>query len=168
MQQIKTKLLHYAKEILLFIVVMTLFANALSFYKSAGLNKESLALQSVTLIDGDEYTIDPSKPIILHFWATWCPTCKLEADNIERLSRNYNLLTFAVQSQSNKEIKKYLQEKELDFHVVNDRNSYYAKKFHISAFPTTFIYDKNQKLLFSEVGYTSTLGLFLRAWWASL
>jgi hypothetical protein len=51
--------------------------------------------------------------------------------------------------------------------VVNDKDGYYAKKFNISGYPTTFIYDKNKNLSFSEVGYTSILGLRLRMWWSN-
>ena len=47
----KEKIKHYIKEIFIFIVVMTLFANAISFYKSTDLNKESLQRETFTLID---------------------------------------------------------------------------------------------------------------------
>lgn len=168
MLNIKKKLFHYIKEILLFLVVISLFANALSFYKSSELNKKALSIKSVTLLNQQEYHIQKERPLLVHFWASWCPTCKLEADNIQRISQQYNVLTFAVTSGSNEEIQSYLKEHNLDFKVVNDRNSYYASEFKISGFPTTFIYDKNQNLVFSDVGYTSTLGLFLRMWWASI
>ena len=164
----KKKLLHYIKETLFFILFITLFANAISFYKSSDLNKESLSLQKIQLIDGSSELIDKKKPIIIHFWATWCPTCKLEAQNIEYLSHHYNVLSIAVNSGSNEDIKKYMLEHSLTFKVVNDQHSIYAKEFHIAAYPTTFIYDKDKKLVFSEVGYTSTIGLLLRMLWLGL
>ena len=52
-----------------------------------------------------------------------------------------------------------------DYKVINDKNGVLAKQFNIAAYPTTFIYDKINNLVFSEVGYTSTLGLFLRMFW---
>ncbi len=164
----KKKLLHYIKETLFFILFITLFANAISFYKSIDLNKESLSLQKVQLLDGSFELIDEKKPILIHFWATWCPTCKLEAQNIESISKNYNVLTIAVNSGSDEDIKKYLDEHALHFKVINDTHSIYANEFQIAGYPTTFIYDKNKNLVFSEVGYTSTFGLYLRMWWASL
>ena len=103
---------------------------------------------------------------MVHFWATWCPTCKLEASNIQEISKSYNVITIAVQSGSDKEIQKYLDDNNLDFKFINDKNSDYAKKFKVDVFPTTLIYDKDKNLIFSEVGYTSTLGLKLRMWLA--
>lgn len=162
------KILHYLKEIVFFVLVMTVFANVVSFYKSADLIQAPLHLENISLLDNQSFTLNSNEPILVHFWATWCPTCKLEASNIQKLSKQYQVLTIAVKSGSDAEIKKYLQENDFDFKVLNDNNGTLSSKFNISAFPTTFIYDKNKNLLLSEVGYTSTFGLWLRMWWAGL
>lgn len=163
----KSKLIHYAKEILLFIFVMTILANLISLYKSSDLNSGTLALNEVTLIDNKSYIFTQEKPVLIHFWATWCPTCKVEASNIEFISKYFDVVTIAVNSGSKDELIDYLLENDLRFNVLNDSNSYYSQEFNVAAFPTTFIYDGNKNLVFSEVGYTSTIGLFLRMWWAS-
>lgn len=158
----KNKIKKYLKEVIAFIVILTIATNALSYYKSLDLNKETLNIESFKLLDNSEYTVQKNKPIILHFWATWCPTCKFEAANIERISKDYEVITIAVQSGTKGEIQKYLRDNELTFNVVNDEDGYYSRKFNIKAFPTTIIYDKNQNQKFSEVGYTTTIGLYSR------
>lgn len=163
----KNKIKHYIKEILLFIVVMTIFANVISLYKSMELNKEPLNISNITLINSKQYTIPHAKPILIHIWATWCPTCKLEASNIQTLSKYFEVVTIAVKSGSDDDINKWLKENNYDFKVVNDNNGVLASKFKIAAYPTTLIYNKDKDMVFSEVGYTSTIGLFLRMWWAS-
>jgi thiol-disulfide isomerase/thioredoxin len=152
------KLKHYLKETLYFIIFITLLTNGISFYKSSDLNKEKLNLTEVHLLDNSIYKLDNTKPILIHFWATWCPTCKLEAQNIEYLSHYYEVLTIAVQSGTDEELHKYLQEHHYTFKLINDQDGSYSNKFNIVGYPTTFIYDKNQNLVFSEVGYTSTFG----------
>lgn len=164
----KSKILNYLKEILLFFVVLTILANLMSLYKSQTLNKEPLKLQSVLLLDNKKYLFQKDKPLLIHFWATWCPTCKLEASNIDTIAQHYEVLSIAVNSGNKEEIKKFLEQYGLKFKVVNDDKSTLASQFNIAAFPTTLIYDRHKKLLFSEVGYTSTWGLFLRMWWADL
>lgn len=155
----KTKIKRYAKEVLLFIVTITIAANILSLYKSQSLNKQPLAL---------EYEFKKEKPILIHFWATWCPTCKVEASNIEKISKDFEVLTIAINSGSNKEIKEYMDENGYTFRFINDADSKLAKEFNIQAYPTTLIYDKDKNLVFSEVGYTTTFGLYIRLWWAGL
>ena len=164
----KHKLVKYIKEVLLFIVLMAIFANILSLYRSGSLNKEPLNIKAITLLDGSIYEPPNNKPILLHFWASWCPTCKAEAQNIETISKNFHVLTIALKSGSNEEIKEYLQSRNLSFKTVNDNSGKITQKYSVSVFPTTIIYDKDGNELFSEVGYTTTIGLWLRMWIAGL
>ena len=153
------KLKFYIKEVVSFIVVLTILANMVSYYKASDLNQNKLDIENISL---------NNKPILIHFWSTWCPTCKIEASNIQTISENFNVLTIAVNSGENSDINKYLNKNNLDFKVINDKDSFYARKFNITVFPTTLIYDKNKNLMFSDVGYTSTFGLWVRMWWAEL
>ena len=164
----KEKIKHYIKELLYFVIFLTLITNIMSIYKSQELNSAPLQIKTLQLLDGSNYKIEDKKPLLIHFWATWCPTCKLEASNIDFIAKHFNVVTIAVDSGSKKEIEKYLQENGYTFKVVNDAQSILSSLFHIAGFPTTFIYDKNKKLIFSEVGYTSIIGLYLRMWWAEL
>ncbi len=120
----------------------------------------------MTLLNNTQYSLPKDKIIMIHFWATWCPSCKLEASNIQKISEHYEVLTIAYKSGSDEEIKKYLKDNQLNYNVVNDNDGHITSKFDISVFPTTIIYDKNKNIVFSDVGYTSTLGLYLRMWWA--
>lgn len=164
----RTKIKSFFKEIIVFIIALFIISNIISFYKSGDLKKDSLDINSLKLIDNSIYNIPKNKAILVHFWGTWCPICKLEASNIDKLSKNYEVITIAVDSKDDENIKKYLKQNSVNFRVYNDIDSFYAKQFNIQAYPTTFIYDKNKKLVFSEVGYTSTYGLKLRMWWAGL
>lgn len=158
----KEKLKKYLKEFILFALLLAVAANVISYYRSQDLNKDKLDIKIVELLDGSSYTIPKEKPLLVHFWATWCPTCKFESPNIEKVSKDYEVLTIAVQSGSEMEIEAYMKEHGLTFKTVNDENGYYSRKFNIKAFPTTLIYDKDKNLTFSEVGYTTTVGLYSR------
>jgi len=153
------KFKHYLKEIIKSVLIVTVVLNAYSFYRAQDLNKERLPLENILLND---------KPLMIHFWATWCPVCKIEAPNIQKISKDYNVLTIASQSGTDEEIQQYLKDNNIDFKFINDTDNSYAKKFNITVFPTTLIYDKDKNLVFSEVGYSSTFGLYLRMWWAGL
>jgi thiol-disulfide isomerase/thioredoxin len=158
----KNKIKKYLKEILILVVMLTITLNLVSYYKSLDLNKEKLDSYSFKLLDDSTFNFDKDKPILVHFWATWCPTCKFEAANIEKISKDYQVITIAVQSGSDFDIQNYLDEHNLNFKVVNDEYGYFSNKFNIKAFPTTLTYDSNGNQTFSEVGYTSTIGLYLR------
>jgi len=162
------KIKHYIKEIIIFIVVMSVVANGLSLYRSGDLKQEKFHISNITLLDGISYTPITNKPLLVHFWATWCPTCSMEASNIQKISQYYEVLTIAVKSGDDTKIKNYLKKHTLNFKVINDKDAFIAHEFKVSAYPTTFIYNKDKELVFTDVGYTTTFGLWLRMWWAGL
>ncbi|MDF1883861.1 redoxin domain-containing protein [Sulfurimonas sp. SAG-AH-194-C21] len=161
------KIKHYFKELLFFTLFITIFANGLSLYKAQELNKSDLALTPTKLINSTLFTPDTNKPLMVHIWATWCPICKVEADNINRVAQYYEVVSIAVDSGTDYDIHTYMQAHDLGYKVINDNSNHISDRLNIHIFPTTLIYDKNQKLVFSEVGYTSSFGLFIRMLWVS-
>lgn len=108
------------------------------------------------------------KPILLHFWATWCPVCKLEQSSIENISKDHRLISIAMQSGTNQELKQFMQEEKLSFDVVNDEFGLLSKKYNVRGVPATFIINKENQIKFVEIGYTTEIGMRIRLWWAGL
>ena len=150
------------KELTIGLIAIFILSNIMSYIRKPELNSTQLPQVEVTLLDSTSYTLQKGKPVVIHFWATWCKVCKLEVDNIERLSKEYEVLTIAVSSGENAKIKAYFKERGLTFKVVNDVDGTWAKQFKVEVFPTTFIYDGTGELKFTEVGYTTTAGLLAR------
>lgn len=164
------KIVKIIKEVLITVVIAFVIINVIGYFRKPDLSFTSLPSLTIPMVDETYFQTSDyhDKPLIIHFWATWCPTCKLEIGNFNTIGEEYNLINIAVQSGSNEDLKKFMAEKDLDFPLINDRNGVLAKKFSINAYPTTLIFDKEKKLAFSEVGYTSTWGIKLRMWWLSL
>ena len=150
------------KEIAVGAVIVFILSNIISYLKKPDLDSNHLPVIEVTLLDGSSYKHEGNKPLVIHFWATWCKVCKLEAQNIESLSKEYDVLTIAVNSGTNEEVEAYMKERGLTFKVFNDKEGAWTKKFKVEMFPTTFIYDGKGELKFTEVGYTTTAGLLAR------
>lgn len=106
------------------------------------------------------------KPLLLHFWATWCKVCALEEDSIDAISKDHAVVTIAMDSGSNKEIAAYLRDNNLSFPVINDNSGKLARQFGVSGVPTSFIVNPGGKIEYTEVGYTTSWGLRLRLWLA--
>jgi len=161
----KWSLKKIAKEVLSTLLMIFIISMVLNYIRKPD---SSDKLMDIEIVDIDNKKIslrDLSKkdaPTILHFWATWCPTCKLEAPNLESLRSSCNVVTVAVNSGTNESIHSFLRERDLGYRVINDNHGDLAKRFGVEVFPTTFIYDSNGTLKFSEVGYSTTLGLKAR------
>ena len=66
------------------------------------------------------------------------------------------------------EIRKYMQEKQLDYQVVADEDGEIASRWSVTGVPSSFILTPDGKINFVEVGYTSEIGLRTRLWWSGL
>jgi len=127
-------------------------------------NKDSSVIPAFdfTLVDqyGKEHTLSDykGKIVFLNFWATWCPPCKEEMPDIEKLYQEYNfnkddVIILGVANPtseaypnnadvSTEEIKAFLEENNYTFPVVFDETGEVLGNYYISAFPTTFMVDK--------------------------
>lgn len=107
------------------------------------------------------------KPVLIHFWATWCSICRLEQGGIDAISHDWPVLTVATQSGDAEEIRRYLHEQGLDWRVVVDEDGEWARRYGVKGVPANFILDPSGHVRFRESGYSSAWGLRARLWWAS-
>lgn len=108
------------------------------------------------------------QPMLVHFWASWCPICKAEQGTIESLSKDYPTLTIAMQSGGDAEVLQHLRKENLSFPVLNDPDSIISRQWGVRAVPASFVIDTQGRIRFVEVGYTTYIGLRLRLWLAGL
>lgn len=128
------------------------------------------ALQGVTL-SGKPYLLPahPTRPVLVHFWATWCPICRTEQGSIAAIAHDYpDVITIAMQSGKPEEVAAYMHEQGIDFPVVNDASGSLSNAWGVHAVPASFIIAPDGQIRFVEVGYTTGLGIRLRLWLAGL
>lgn len=129
------------------------------------------ALQGM-LLDGKPLgmsSVQAGKPVLVHFWATWCPICKTEQGTIEALAgEHFNVITVAMQSGSSESVAKFMAEQKLSFPVLNDPDGATSATWGVHAVPASFIVDSDGRIRFVEIGFTTEIGLRLRLWLAQL
>jgi len=100
--------------------------------------------------------------VLVHFWATWCPICRMEQGSIQRLAQDYSVISVASQSGEPAAVLAFMREQGLSFPAVADPAGYWASQFNVRAFPMSFIIDKYGVIRFVEIGFTSETGLRAR------
>ncbi|MEJ2394312.1 MAG: protein disulfide oxidoreductase [Candidatus Thiodiazotropha sp.] len=120
------------------------------------------------LLDGRAFSLQSRSqgPLLVYFWASWCPVCGLTSGHIDSLAEKQNVLTIAMQSGAPSEISTYLSDKALNFPVMADPNGEIARRWGVRGVPTLYILDRQNRIRFVTVGYTSSVGLALRMWLA--
>ena len=124
-------------------------------------------LQGV-LLDGRGFDLAQTRgaPMLVYFWASWCPICRVSDGAIDALSRDYPVVTIAMQSGSDAEVSKFLREEGLRFPVLNDPEGVLAREWRVRGVPAGFIIDRNGDIRFVEMGFTSGWGWRARLWLA--
>jgi thiol-disulfide isomerase/thioredoxin len=103
------------------------------------------------------------KPVLVVFWATWCPVCKTEDGNIQSVSADHPVLSVAMQSEK---VAEHLHERGLTFAAIDDADAKLAAGWNVRGVPSHFIVDGAGNVRFRVVGYATTWGLRTRLWWA--
>lgn len=106
------------------------------------------------------------KPVLVAFWATWCPVCKAEEGNIAAVARDWPVLSVAMQSGDAATVAKHMNERSLDFAALIDGSGWLASDWNVRGVPTHFIVDSRGIVRFQLVGYATEAGLRARLWWA--
>lgn len=106
------------------------------------------------------------EPVLVHFWATWCPVCRFEEGSVDALAVDRPVVTVAVSSGSDEELMQYLEERQLDFPVINDPGGALAARYGVQGVPASFVIGPEGEIRFTSVGYTTGIGLRLRMWLA--
>ena len=93
------------------------------------------------------------KTIFLNFWATWCKPCIAEMPTIEKAQTILNkedIVFLMASSEAAEEIDAFKKAHNFNFDYLQVQNS---EELNIQSLPTTFIFNKEGKLVFSESGY---------------
>jgi thiol-disulfide isomerase/thioredoxin len=154
-------------EVLLFIAVI---AAVRAWQQRDMISGAAPALQGVTLA-GQPYKLPshPDHPVLVHFWATWCPVCRVEQGSIVAMAHdNLDVISIAMQSGKADEVAGYMREQGIAFSALNDPTGAISAAWGVHAVPASFIIAPDGQIRFVEVGYTTSLGLRLRLWLAGM
>ena len=108
------------------------------------------------------------KPVLVHFWATWCKVCEFEHGSINNIAQDYSVIGVASQSGSMAEVNAYVENKNLSYPILLDRNGFIAESWGVVGYPTSYIIGEGDQVIFTEVGFTSEFGMRVRLWMASI
>ena len=115
---------------------------------------EIIIAPDFTLTDqnGDMHTLSDYKgqTVFLNFWATWCPPCRSEMPEIQKLYEEFgynegDLVVLGIaapgvgQEGNLDSVTTFLTENEYTFPVVMDNLGIYTSFYGIRAYPTTFM-----------------------------
>lgn len=100
-------------------------------------------------LEGNEVSLSSLRgsPILLNFWATWCPPCRLEMPFIQEVYQEWTdkgLVILAIDmGESAATVRDFMQNNNYTIPVLLDTRRVVSQKYNVTAIPTTFFIDRN-------------------------
>jgi len=124
------------------------------------------------LVDGRPFDLaawratHAGRPLLLYFWAEWCPICRTTAGSVSNVSADWPVTSVAIQSGPAEQVARVMYEKGYLWPTLPDPAGAVLRQYGLAGVPAFVIIDPAGDVRFVSVGYTSEIGLRLRLWWA--
>ncbi len=96
-------------------------------------------------------------PVIVNFWATWCPPCRREMPNLVKAYETYKdagLVIIEVDvAEPPETVQQFVTQQNMTMPVVLDRRQEITRLYRTDSFPTSFFIDKDGAIVARWVGY---------------
>ncbi|HOR85963.1 MAG TPA: TlpA disulfide reductase family protein [Bacillota bacterium] len=98
-------------------------------------------------LDGNNVALSQfrGKKVFLNFWATWCPPCKAEMPDIEKLyqeTKDTDLVILAVNVGEDKNtVKSFIEKNNYNFTVLLDVKGEVSQLYQVTGIPTSYFID---------------------------
>lgn len=123
--------------------------------------------------DGAVITLNALKgqPVVINFWATWCPPCKEEMPLLERYATEYKgqMTVLGVDyAEDEALVRAFVEEQRITFPILLDHDGVVSDLYYVRNYPTTFFVDAEGVLRAQHLGmlteermvkYLETIGI---------
>lgn len=131
---------------------------------------DSLPPQVLVDLDGtrlDLHQMSRERPVLVYFWATWCPICRLVSPSVDALRDTHPVVTIALSSGTPEQVAEYAAEHELGFRIVNDPDGHISRAWGVGVTPTLAVVHRGEIRSMTS-GVTTPPGISLRLWMSGL
>lgn len=115
---------------------------------------------TVEMLDGSKVTLSElrGKVVLVGFWATWCPPCRLELshmqkDVIDRFAGKDLVVLPISRGEKRKTVEDYIAKMGYTFPIGLDGDQSIYKKYASNYIPRSFVVGRDGKVVYVAVGY---------------
>jgi thiol-disulfide isomerase/thioredoxin len=102
---------------------------------------------SLTTVAGETFTLSAlrGKPVVLNFWATWCPPCRAELPELQAAHERYAgqvIIAGVNQAEPPASVAAFAGQVGLSFPLPLDVRGDVSRRYAVRSLPTTFFIDR--------------------------
>jgi len=106
----------------------------------------------------DLATVIGKEPVMLVFWASWCPNCTQEVPKVNTLYKKYaarNMTFIGVNVGFNDSVARaraFMEKTKMFYPVLFDKKGNVAKQYKVQGVPTVIVADAKGRVVFKNYG----------------
>jgi peroxiredoxin/outer membrane lipoprotein-sorting protein len=108
-------------------------------------------------LDGDKVSLNGLRGhvVLLDFWATWCPPCRAELPEIEKIRHEFSdkgLVVLGINDEESGVVKSFVKKNQYDLPVLMDSKREVHRMYGARAIPTVIVIDRDGVIKAHYVG----------------
>ncbi len=134
---------------------------------SSALKPEPAPDFELTLFSGKTIKLsdfEGKKPVVLNFWASWCPPCREEAPEFARVSKDFKddvEFIGVITNDTQKDAQAFIDEFGITYENGHDTSGI-GQAYKVTGIPETFWIDKDGQIIDRWIGAIDEAGLISR------
>jgi peroxiredoxin len=103
-------------------------------------------------------------PVLLVFWATWCPYCNAAVPAINEIQTRFSgrLQILAIDfMESREKVKAFMKAKGVTYLVLFDSDGEVARRYRVAGIPTYILLDKRGRIVYFDNALPPSLEKYL-------
>lgn len=114
---------------------------------------------TLSTLEGERLSLSQyqGKPVVINFWASWCPPCRDEFPELVSFEKATNIPVVGVNVTKNErrgkeDVEAFLDEYPVDFPILLDEEAAVEQRYRVVALPTTYVLDAKGIIVAKQTG----------------